>query len=293
VHKVALEEGGAISATSLPTAVTTHATLNDTYNGTYTELIASTSAESYRVHVVCTNIGTRNARWKLATGAVSSEVDFAEFVPQWGRNESNIRYFSFPVTIPSGARVSANLMTSSGAPTTVKMQIYLSDNSDVYGTSTESELWNDGQTDAEGQDLDPGTTANTKGSWVQLIASSDHDVNQIVMCVGNSLNSGVSPSGTHLIDIGVGAAASEVVIVENVFHSQDSAESGAHIIAFDVDTISAGSRIAARCQSTYTTESDRLIDCALTAFNVIPPAGGGIILLPNLHSFAVQRAANY
>jgi len=263
-----LEEGGALTASSTLTLVPSHATLNDTKNATYTELIASTSAETYRVHVVSGNPNTKGYRLWLATGAVSSEVDFANFI-FWMRSPGNIAYFSFPFTIASGSRVSASCSVTTSAPESLPTQIWLSDNSDDFATCTESETWGaDGTEGAVGTDLDPGTTANTKGSYTELIASTGIDANQLHVHVGVSEIGTISPSGDHLIDFAVGPVDSEVIIIPDLYHDHPSSEDGVSQFLLDVDNIPSGSRISARCQSTYTTESDRIIDVAITAFNV-------------------------
>jgi len=265
-----LEEGGALTASSTLTLVPSHATLNDTKNTTYTELIASTSAETYRVHVVFGENVNAGFRLWLATGAVSSEVDITEFVT-WYRIDGNFSYFSFPFTIASGLRVSATCSVGSGAPQNLPVQIWLSDNSDDFATCTESEIWGAiGTADTSGTDLDPGTTANTKAtSFTELIASTGIDANQLHVHLGVTENLSIASPGDHLVDIAVGAVDSEVIIIPDLYHDHDVGERGTTEFLMDVDNIPSGSRISARCQSTYTTESDRIMDVCITAFNVV------------------------
>lgn len=54
----------------------------------------------------------------------------------------------------------------------------------------------------------------SKGSWAQAIASLDHDTFGLLICInGNNTSAG---SRNTLLDIGIGAAASEVVLIPDL-----------------------------------------------------------------------------
>lgn len=63
-------------------------------------------------------------------------------------------------------------------------------------------------------------TAHTKGAWTELIASSEFNATGLWLRVHN-VRAGSGLSSPGLIDIGVGAAASEQVIIENLFNNYD------------------------------------------------------------------------
>lgn len=91
-------------------------------------------------------------------------------------------------------------------------------------------------------------SADTKGSWAELISSTSESAVMIVVHIMHGTPSG--SGNDFLIDIGVGAAASEEIIVSNLIGSRPttitgSAESKQY--AFPIN-ISKGSRIAARIQ---------------------------------------------
>jgi hypothetical protein len=88
--------------------------------------------------------------------------------------------------------------------------------------------------------------ANVKGAWVELKSSTTNKVVAIVVCFMNS-----SASSNFLIDIGVGGAGSEAVIIPDIFYHQGSASYKADGSAYGplMIHIPAGSRIAARCQA--------------------------------------------
>lgn len=84
-------------------------------------------------------------------------------------------------------------------------------------------------------------TAHTKGSWSQIIASTTAQTTMINFAV-ISVNVSTADSAT-LLDIGVGAAGSETVIVPNI------AIGGCSTAVFRIPVkIASGSRIAARIQ---------------------------------------------
>ena len=67
-----------------------------------------------------------------------------------------------------------------------------------------------------GSTIDAGGTANTKGSYTQMVASTSRDYCALAWCM-DSLN--VTPANTanFLVDVAIGGAGSEQVIVSNLF----------------------------------------------------------------------------
>lgn len=123
-------------------------------------------------------------------------------------------------------------------------------------------------------------TAHTKGNWVTVVASTAYDVGGLlVQCI---MPASVANSSLCLFDIGIGAAASEVVICPNIYVFGP----GGVTHVFIPINVPAGTRIAARVQSTITS--------AATWVNVTGirggfwgPQGGGLI-----HSFGENLAAS-
>jgi hypothetical protein len=84
--------------------------------------------------------------------------------------------------------------------------------------------------------------SNTKGNWVQLIASTPRQANGFWLIVGAS-----SGGSDDLIDIGIGPAGSEVVVISNLLFSFQRTS----YCIFVPLMLPAGVRVAARAQ-TYT-----------------------------------------
>lgn len=269
---MAIEASGANTASSTLTALTAGAVNT---KGSYTELIASTARESKMITVQITgNSNKRNFRFWLATGAASSEVDVFSF-RMWSGVVANAdrTSFTFPFTVASGTRISA-ACSCNVATQAASIQVWLSDD-DSYGTSTEATLIGNVSGDtAQGVDVDAGASANTKGSWTEISSSAPHDMDFLVLFVGQSANTGINPNHNFLIDIGTGAASSETVLVSDIYSLNDTNEAGNTCFPIYAP-ISSGDRVVMRCQSDNTDSNDRIIDCSILGVNITAPAGEG------------------
>lgn len=86
-------------------------------------------------------------------------------------------------------------------------------------------------------------TANTKGSWSQLSASTSFEASAILLHISTQFI-----DTRYLIDIGIGAAGSEQVIIPNLLVGISTG------VCFDIClpiSVPAGSRLAARCQDNF------------------------------------------
>jgi len=94
------------------------------------------------------------------------------------------------------------------------------------------------------------------GAWVELIASTSFHSNFMVLGISEE-----NTSNRYDIDIGVGAAGSEVIEVGGIAHHVDLA--GNNILALHIQyhvDIPKGSRIAIRCKATNNTDT---VDCEI------------------------------
>lgn len=92
--------------------------------------------------------------------------------------------------------------------------------------------------------------ANTKGTYVELIASSAFECDAILLVL-TITGSGGGSVKDYLIDIAIGAAASEVVLIENICLGGLTAASDSQTFTIVLPLrIASGTRIATRIQST-------------------------------------------
>ncbi len=95
---------------------------------------------------------------------------------------------------------------------------------------------------ALGTSLTPGN--NTKGTWAQLISSTTNDSYGVIVHINSGFTAAAARS--MLVDIGTGAAASEVVLIPDLLcEGADATERGAVTFFFPL-FIPASTRIAAR-----------------------------------------------
>ena len=262
---MAIEWAGADTSDSSGLAITSGSA---GAKGSYTEIIASTARES---HLITLMINTASVDHEgvlhLATGVASSEVDFLE-IPFNG-NEDESYSITVPYTIAVNARLSA-AMTSTDGTSVAEISVGLSDDNS-WGTCSQAELI--GHSGGQGTDIDAGGTANTKGSWAQLIGTTSHDYDGLLVHMGYS-NNPAQANFHFLVDIGTGAALSEVPLLENLNFVTNAFElyGSYHWI---YAPITSGTRVSARCQCDTTDATDRIIDVSLVGFNLTAPAGGG------------------
>ena len=275
---MALEFAGADTSDTTLQTVTSGAGVG-TKNTTYTELISSTANAYKRLTVrMATNDSKEHLKMYLATGAASSESDFLEFTYWAGAStgtEGGTNYtFDIPCDIASGQRLSVT-SSASRASVPVSISVALSDD-DAAGSSSQRETIGMTGTGSgfRGTDVDPGGTADTKPTgWTELSSSTSHDYDILLVSVGMSDNNALV-GASWLIDIGTGVASSEVALLEDIYHTSDSNENGHQYYVIRAP-ISSGTRVAARCQSSITDATDRIIDVSVTGINWTAPPGGG------------------
>lgn len=95
-------------------------------------------------------------------------------------------------------------------------------------------------------------SAHTKGAWVEVIASTSTAIDRLDLSVAGVGNSSTNTS--TLLDVAIGSAGSEVVVIPNVaVGGAVSGVAGDNALAFSVPVyIPVGSRIAVRIQSLVT-----------------------------------------
>jgi hypothetical protein len=95
--------------------------------------------------------------------------------------------------------------------------------------------------------------ANTKGAYTELFASTAFDVETIVVCVTEVTFQSTVDTST-LLDIAVGAAASEVVLIPDLGVGWRGPPTAGQIFIIPI-AIPAGSRVSARIQSAVASKS--------------------------------------
>lgn len=112
-------------------------------------------------------------------------------------------------------------------------------------------------------------TVNTKGAWAQVTASLPHDAYGFWLTMAGTAVSATSTD--MLLDIGIGAAASEVVLVPDLLSGWIGTPTQAPRSLFIPIFIKKGTRVAIRCQGVIASDT---VDC-MFFFNSGDPANPG------------------
>lgn len=245
---------GAVLTTTDGTVVTSGAANT---KGSYTQLIASTAADAVAIYAIFDTFNSSTsdeALFDFAVGASGSEVPFLNNVP-WGAAQAPGGVL-YPCTIPAGSRLSVRFQSAAAATTYP-----------VYATLFDGDLTtSDGAAGADGIGFSLTTslgtlitasaTANSKGSYAQLIASTTRDYAGFYVH-GESDNTQVTSVALFMVDVAIGASGSEVVIVPNIQMIADPAvgEIATPLSPFFPIPIPAGTRVAMRCQSSVASKT--------------------------------------
>ena len=110
-------------------------------------------------------------------------------------------------------------------------------------------------------------TAHTKGAWAQLTSATSRTVTGIWLGIYDTY--ATSTNTSTLLDLGVGAAGSETVVLSNLEVGYRGSNVGITWVFVPI-RLPAGVRVAARVQSAQTSKA---VNLAVSAETGIPPAG--------------------
>jgi hypothetical protein len=129
---------------------------------------------------------------------------------------------------------------------------------------------------SKGQSVDPGATLNTKGAYTQLTAASASAADYLVPVANPQVAQTTKTAVYMWLDISTGAAASEVVKLDNAEIYEGIEEMDFNLAGAREVDIASGVRVAARAQSQNNTSGRREVDVAVVAFvkSAAPPASG-------------------
>lgn len=185
----------------------------DHTKGAWQELVSSSDLDVTSFFIFGSYV-TYYGRYLLDIGigaSGSEEVIVPNLKITNGAYYENKYYAEIPISIASGTRISARLQCDNG---TAKLRcgVVLTGNQVVTGHSLTDYGINTSTSD--GVTVDPGTTINTKGSWVEISSSIDTNARGIFIAVGVDA---LSVSDLNFaLDIGIGASGSEQVIIPDI-----------------------------------------------------------------------------
>ena len=240
------EQAGIVSASSRGTVVSHGASHT---KGAYTQLIAATAKDADAILVNARYTTKWNALTDLAIGAAASEQVIAANLMRTAWNgEITSSHYLLPITIPAGTRLSARGQTDNSAAIDVWLHATLLTGGFRRASPLSQALTFGADTAAtRGTPITSGA-ANTKGSWVEFSASLPNTLRGILLAFGTN-NTDKTATEDWLIDVGIGAAASEVVVAPDIATTITDLEicyPQTHYMPLELP---AGQRLAVRGQS--------------------------------------------
>lgn len=246
------QNAGASTSTSIGTAVTASGSTNT--KGSWVQLVASLANDCCWITIDLLFDGSpfgaspTPEAVDIGIGAGGSEVVLiADLMVNPGYTLIGVARYSFPIHIPAGTRVSARSQcpVASGV-VNVSINTFDGGFSQQEGYSgVDSIGFNSGTT--LGTVVTPSATANTLGSYAQLTASTSKDYVGIFAYPDDQK---VGSAVKALVDIAIGGAGSEIVIIpQNQVSLGTSTGNYCGALPWRPISIPAGTRIAARAQA--------------------------------------------
>lgn len=253
---------GADAAASRGTTITAASTANT--KGSWTELTASSAfaAENLLVSIS----GSANHTGYLVDIGVGAAGSETVLIPDLLINTRSgcVAAYSFPIAIPAATRIAARVQSTTLSSTCFAAVTLSAATWGLYVPYSRVVALGADATDSGGTGYDPGTTAHTKAGWTELTASTSAPIRGILPAITGQGNAALT-TADWLMDVGVGAAASEQVLVPDLWFAADAITDTFVPPTFPLipADIPAATRIAIRAQCSITTASDRLFDVVL------------------------------
>lgn len=188
------------TAAASPAANTTAHT-----KGAWSQVISSTPANGSWLHVSCTAFNTAATNTAslldIAIGASGSEVAIASNIAVGGAAGV---YFTFPIKIPSGSRLSARIQSVVTGGKTGTVSLWVIDAGDYAASPTSVDVIGTSTTTSQGTSF-----SGASGTWVEATASTSRAY-RAVSFVPSTHDSDIATISNNLAEIGVGASGSEV-----------------------------------------------------------------------------------
>jgi hypothetical protein len=219
--------------------------------GAWTQVIAATTADSQAIiFQFIKPYGSPTAyNVDIGIGASGSEIALISNIMLQGAAQPGATYI-FPLAVPAGTRVSVRCQ-SDGTSAGCYYSLLLMNDCAFANAGSAVDTYGYNSATSYGTIIDPGTTANTKGAYTQLVGSTTANIDGFVLgfdCQGRTTG---SSNTDYFFDIAVGPAGQEVIVLPNYYNYL--CNSGQQPLVanspFMPIAIPAGSRISARNQS--------------------------------------------
>ena len=244
--------------------------------GAYAQVVASTPYASSRLFII-TEFASASLRFFLldiATGGAGAEtVVVSNIALDSNSDNCTAGFIPISVDIPAGTRVSVRIQSNTTTQT-VTLGVLLEDralaslaNPSTYGTDTGN---------SRGTQIDPGTTINTKGTYVQLSASTSSRIDVLALCLTIGVGATAITTGVRwMIDVATGGAGAETIVIPDITVVANSPADAIRpaTLWFPI-SIPASTRLAVRCSCSLNTATVRLLCVTLIGMQEAATGGG-------------------
>lgn len=250
---------GVDTSTSRGTAVTCSGSTNT--KGSYAQLTASTPIDADGFDFVFMRPSAAGMyMYDVAIGAGGSEQIILANICFDTLSQTDGESVFIPLPIKAGTRVAVRSQhsTTASATSDVALVLYAGGfaasmrmgRATTYGADTAT---------SSGTALAWSGSANTKGSWVELSSAVDAPIRFALALMGMR-NTSISTTSASLIDFGVGAAASEIAVAENIPTFGDANLDRHHPRFHHLPiSVKSGARLAARQQNSVNYTIDVIV----------------------------------
>lgn len=244
----ALLDDGVTTASSVRASVTATASATPHTAGSYVEIDPSLSANAAGIWVtVSTDASSAGADsstlLEIATGAAASEVAWATVAA--GYRAGNPGPFFVPGFIASGARVAVRCRSAIVSQSIAASYAF----APVKSIAPAAPVTMGEVTAASrGTTVTAPGSLNTKGAWTEIVSSTASAFGLVYAGIQAAGATTMNASGV-LIDIGIGAAAAETVLISDLYYPGNASEFYRPNSTFTFGvSVPAGSRLSARYQ---------------------------------------------
>jgi|GEM_PF-4649786 len=265
------ETAGSVPATSLGTTITAGAV---NVKGAYAELIAATTQPANMLMLMIGGGTLASVEYllDLAVGAAAAEVPILTNLQISGAPGTTTSipflFVTVPLTVNAGERLSARIQAST-ASATARLVVYALQSTFIAPLPMGlCETWGATTATTRGTAMATGQAAHAESAKTPLIASTPYPVSALMLSIGNQAN-GVRASANFLHDVFVGAAGSEIAIINDLMVNASSSIDLMHpqlIGPFPVD-IPAGTRISVGYRCSVALAATQAHDVTLYGFS--------------------------
>lgn len=266
--------GGSADADSRAQTLTAHATPGT--NGAWSEMIATTSFDYEGLYWnVCRTHPAASTRFLLDIGigpSTAEQVVIADFPILEQSTSGHVGVCGFlPIRIPAGVRVAARIHRASTASAAFDFQLIGCGESHrgippfnratTYGTDLAN---------YRGTLVDPGASANTRGTRAELVASTTNPIRALYVVATRAATGGSNTTNNGaMLEISVGGSGTEVILIPPLCFSMNATRDYymPHCFGPFFVNLPAGVRLSAVAQADFTLANARELAVSIVGFD--------------------------